>query len=75
MKRLLCLFGFHDWRVTRRLGDCALWMTFRLAGVDADCTRCGKHWRDFEDHALAHGWQLKDLKTRDGRVAQPETMP
>lgn len=54
--RLLCLLGRHDWHFTRVLSDCPIYWQHQWVGADADCLRCGKQHRDFENHAnMWHG--------------------
>ncbi len=65
MKRVLCWFGWHDWKMLRGIYDCPVhWSISWFIGVDADCQRCGKQWRDFEDHAERWHGGVSNLRRR-----------
>lgn len=45
LSRLVCLLVGHRWKIIRRTPTWKTEYSF-MAGVDADCRRCGKQWRD-----------------------------
>jgi hypothetical protein len=46
--RPICWAKGHDWKILRNAGGGDLKLIHHLAGCDADCSVCGKTWRDYE---------------------------
>ena len=50
MRRILCRFGWHDWKITA-YSSRSLWLPYySLAGCRATCRRCGEEWGDIPAH-------------------------
>lgn len=51
LARPICWVSWHNFRVIRvnDLANAHMGHLHYLAGCDADCERCGKEWRDFEN--------------------------